>query len=95
MREILIFFLTKKGEAAYKKIDEAGSKETGINKRIVKRIYHDVMMSAEPLVVKVIIKIPRLAVATELDKQIIKALEGAGAVNGIDFRLEIKYGGVS
>ena len=91
MKEIDVFFLTKKGVEAYRAVDKAGEKETGLNKRIVKRIYRDSVISEDPLVVRVKIKIPRLAVAQELDKGIIKGLEAQGAKDGEDFRLEVRY----
>ena len=91
MKEIDIFFLTKKGIEAYRAVEKAGEAETGLNKRIVKKIYRDSVLSEDPLVVRVKIKIPRLAIAQELDKGIIKGLEDKGAVVNKDFRLEIKY----
>lgn len=91
MKEILIYFLTVKGCKAYASIDEAGQKESKINKKIVKRIYKDSVVSKDPLIVRILIKIPRLAVATEFDKQIIKGLEDKGAKNEKDFKLEVKY----
>ena len=91
MKEIDVFFLTRKGIEAYRAVEKAGEKETGINKRIVKRIYRDCIISQDPLIVRVKIKIPRLAVAQELDKGIIKGLEDKGAKNETDFRLEVRY----
>jgi hypothetical protein len=91
MKEIDIFFLTQKGIDAYRAVEKAGEGEKGINKRIVRRIYRDSVVSEDPLVVRVKIKIQRLAIVTELDKQIIKGLEDKGAKNGKDFKLEVKW----
>lgn len=91
MKELIITFLTERGEDAYRKVDEAGSHETGINKRIVKRVYKDKVLSEKPLIIWIGVKIPRLAVATELDKQIIRGLESYGAKIDIDFKIEIRY----
>lgn len=91
MKKILIYFLTKKGREAYEAVEEAGKKESGINKRIMKRIARDSIISRDPLTVEINIKVPRLAIASEFDKQIIKGLEAQGAKLDKDFNLKVVY----
>ena len=88
-----LHFLTKKGEAAYREIDEAGERESGANKRIVNAIYKEQVKSETPLIIRILLKIPRLAFQTGLEDQIVEGLEKAGAVRNKDYELRASWRG--
>lgn len=91
MKKIIITFLTEKGRKAYEEINEAGAAESKVNKRIMKRIARDTVVCKDPLTVEIKIKIPRLAIASEMDKKIIQGLEDKGAKAGRDFDLKVEW----
>lgn len=91
MKKIIVKFLTKKGEKAYHKVEEAGKQESKINKRIMKMIARDNTISKEPLTIEIEIKIPRLAIKAEMPEKIVEGLAKFDAVKGIDYTMDIQY----
>lgn len=88
MMKYRLKFLTKKGEQAYNKVEQAGKKESFINKRIVNKVYSETVESKNPLVILIELKIVRLAPLINLAEQIEQALGNYGAVNLVDYVIE-------
>jgi len=89
MKAILLTFKTPKGTEAYARVDAAGKKQRWRDKKISKALAEDTIISQDPLIVRIKIKIPWLAVRINFDKQIIDALSKFGAVLDEDYKLEI------
>jgi len=91
MKEILLKFLTKRGEEAYAKVEAEGKAQSRLDRRIAKSVARDTVIQKSPLVVKIKIKIKRLAVQVQLDKQVVEALKKFGAKENKDFEIEVTY----
>lgn len=89
MKEIILTFKTEKGEQAYKKVDEEGKKQSFMDRKISKAVASDKVVSKNPLIVNISIKVQRLAVHVELDKKVKEALEKFGAVEGVDYSMKV------
>ena len=90
MKLIVLRFLTVKGENAYWKIEEEGKRQSWKDRQIAKRVAEDKVVSEKPLVVRIVVKIPWLAVQVKLDEQVRVGLEKKGAREGTDFKLEVE-----
>jgi hypothetical protein len=90
MKRILLQFLTEKGCKSYWQAEEAGKKESYLNRKIVNSIFKDKVLSENPLIVEIEIKSVRMALAVNLQEQIRKGLEKFGAELGKDFKLEVE-----
>jgi hypothetical protein len=91
MKEIIINCLTEKGAEAYRLIDAEGEKQSWKDKKIAKALAEDEILSLNPLVVKVRVKIEWLAVQVRLDEQTVLAMEKKGAVKDKDFNVVVKW----
>jgi len=91
MKEIVLKFKTEKGEKAYHKVDAEGKAQSFLERQIAKKVARDILISKKPLIVKIKIKVKRLAVQVKLDEQVEIALKKFGAVKGIDYELEVRY----
>lgn len=89
MKEILLKFLTQKGEKAYNLIEAEGKAQPKSDRLIAKSLARDSIIKKNPLVVKIKVKIKRLAIASKLNEQVVKALEKAGAKKDVDFTIEV------
>lgn len=89
MREIIIRFLTKKGEEAYKKVSGVGGDEKRIHKKIVNRVFKEQIIKKNPLEIKIILKIPWLAEKTNLLGSIQSSLKKYSAQKNKDYKLEV------
>lgn len=90
MKRILLKFLTEKGVKAYRQTEEAGKKESRMNRRIVKTVFRDKEVSQDPLTIEIEIKSPRLALTIDLPSQIKTGLEKLGAKQDKDFTMEVQ-----
>jgi len=90
MKEILLNFLTEKGASAYRKITADGDKQSWKDKKIAKSVAEDEVVSENPLVVRIRVKINWLAVQVKLDEQTVMALEKKGAKKDKDFTIEVR-----
>lgn len=88
---IFLNFLTEKGADAYSKVDEAGKKESWKNRKIAEKVCTDRIVSKNPLVVEIKIKIMWMAVQIDLPEQIRTGLAKFDAVEGNDYTIEVKY----
>lgn len=91
MKRILLQFLTPKGVKAYHQVDEAGKKESRMNRRITKTVFRDRTISENPLIIETEVKSPRLALTIDLPGQIKKGLAKYGAEQDRDFTMEVTY----
>lgn len=91
MKEIILRFLTKKGEEAFHKVEEEGKSQSYMDKKIGKAVAKEIILSKKPLIVNIKVKVKRLAVQVELDKQVIIGLEKYGAKQNIDYEMEVRY----
>lgn len=89
MKEIIINFLTEKGAKAYALVTEEGDKQSWKNKKISKAVAEDQVISENPLVVRIKVKIGWLAVKCDLESQTVNALKKFGAERGKDFTMEV------
>ena len=89
MKQIIVYFLTKKGEQAYEQVIAAGDKESWTNKQISRMVAKDEILSKEPLSVRIKIKIPWLADKINMDQCIIQGLEKQGCTKGKDFKIGV------
>lgn len=90
MKEINITFLTNKGEEAYKSCDEAGKKLKRKDQAINNLVAKDFIISNDPLVIKIKIKISWLADLNNYDLLIIEGLGKFGAIRNIDYIMVVK-----
>ena len=90
MKEILLSFLTEKGASAYRKITAEGDKQSWKDKKISNAVATDEVVSKNPLVVRIRVKINWLAVQVKLDEQTVLALEKHGAKKDKDFTIEVR-----
>lgn len=88
MKFIRIKFLTEKGERAYFKIEEEGNKQPFMDRKISNMVFSDKVVSKDPLVVLVDVKIEWMAIKIDLRQQIIEGLNKKGCVLDKDFVLE-------
>lgn len=91
MKKIVVRFLTEKGVSAYWQTEEAGKNETLQNKMIMRKIARDKVISKDPLVVEIDIKVPRLAIQSKMDELVVQGLEKCGAKKDKDFTIEVKW----
>lgn len=91
MKEIVLSFLTPRGEAAYKEVEEEGKKESYMNRQIVRRVFRQQTVSENPLVIKIICKIPRLAEGIMIQNNIYDSLHKKGCVQDKDYTLQVIY----
>lgn len=91
MKAIILKFKTKKGEEAYHKVDAEGKKQPYMDRKISKSVAKDSILSKNPLVVKIKIKVKFLAVKIKLDHKVEEALQKFGAKKDIDYKLEVLY----
>jgi len=91
MKEIILKFKTVNGEEAYHLIDAEGKRQPFKERQVAKAVAKDKIISKNPLVVKVKIRVRRLAVAVELDKKIVEALRKAGAKENTDYDMEVVW----
>ena len=91
MKNILVRFKTKKGEDAYNKVREEGEKQSKFDKAVAKRVCREIIISQKPMILKMKIKIPRLAVACDLPKQVEAGLAKFGAKKDQDYTMEVQY----
>lgn len=90
MKQIILNFLTEKGAEAYRKVDEAGQKESWKNRKIAEKVCTDRIVSTNPLIVEIDIKIAWMAVQINLPAQIKTGLAKFGAVQDKDYKIEVK-----
>lgn len=90
MKAIVLKFLTKNGEKAYHQVDAEGESQSKMDRAIGNRVASDHILSQDPLIVKIKIKIGWLAVKVNLPEQIEKGLLKYGAVKGTDYTMEVK-----
>lgn len=91
MKDILIRFQTKKGENAYNKVREEGEAQPKMDKAIARRVCRETIISQNPMILKIKIKIPRLAIACDLPKQVETGLAKFGAKKDRDYTMEVRY----
>lgn len=91
MKEILLRFKTKKGEDAYWKIDAEGKAQPKMDRRIANAVAKELILQKDPLVVKIKIKIKRLAVQVKFHEQVEEALKKCGAKKERDYDLQVVY----
>jgi len=88
MKLIKVEFLTKKGEEAYRDIENKplSFKERWIDKQVcVKKI-----ISKDPLKINFIIKMPNIAKALELDEKIIEVMSKYDCMRDLDYIMEVE-----
>jgi len=90
MNSIVLTFLTKKGEEAYRMVEKEGKKQSWRDRQIGKRVATDNVISKNPLIVKIDVKVDWLAVRVELDKQIALGLKNHGADIDKDYTMEVQ-----
>lgn len=91
MKLIILTFKTPLGDEAYKKVQEEGKKQSRMDRAIAKRVCKEVVIGNNPTVLEMRVKVPRLAVACELDKQVKTGLAKFGAVADKDYSMEVRY----
>lgn len=90
MKTITLSFLTKKGEEAYQKVDFEGKSRPWRERKIGDLIAKDKVLSRNPLIVRIDIKMEVLAVQIEIDKNIISGLAKYGAELNKDYTMKIR-----
>lgn len=90
MKHIRLQFLTEKGAKAHRAVEDEGKSRPWKERKISEKVCSDKIISNNPLIVQITIKIPWLAVQAELDKQIVTGLEKFGAVRDQDYTMEVQ-----
>lgn len=90
MKQIILNFLTEKGAEAYRKVENAGKQESWKNRKISEKVCTDRIISKNPLVVEINIKIGWLAVQVQLPDKIKEGLAKFGAVQDRDYTMVIE-----
>lgn len=90
MKDILVRFKTKKGEEAYRKVREHGQAQPKMDKAIAGRVCKETIIQENPMILKIKIKIPRLAFAIDLPGQVVAGLEKFGAKKDRDYTMEVR-----
>ena len=88
MLKYKLVMLTDAGREAYKKVEEAGKKESFMNKQIVKKVLSEKVIEKNPLTVLIEVKIPRLAPVLNIAGQIEESMKKYGAVNTVDYMIQ-------
>lgn len=91
MKEIVLRFKTKKGEEVYHKIDAEGKKQSYMDRKISKAVAKDTILSKKPLIVKIKVKVKRLAIIIKLDQMVEDSFKKYGAKKNIDYDMEVRY----
>lgn len=91
MKEIILKFKTPKGVKAYYEVDAEGKSRPYMERKISKAVATDSIISKKPLIVRIKIKVERLAIQAKLDEQIVTALEKKGAKKNKDYTMEVRY----
>lgn len=89
MELIVLKFLTDKGKEAYHKVEKEGDKQNRLDKAISNKVSKEKIIQENPLIVRIDIKIPRLAQACKLDNKIVQGLKKFGALKGQDYTMEV------
>jgi hypothetical protein len=89
MKEIKLYFLTLKGEAAYNQINEIGKKQSYWDRRIAKAFCKETRIQEKPLIVLLKFASPRVAEALQIQIKIYEQLEDQGAKQDIDYKMEV------
>lgn len=91
MKEIILKFKTAKGVKAYHEVDAEGKSRPYMERKIAKAVAKETIISKKPLIVKLKIKVKRLAVQAELHKQVVLGLKKFGAEQNTDYEMEVRY----
>jgi len=88
---ILLRFKTKKGEDAYRKVEEEGKAQSYMDRKIGRAVARETVLSKKPLIIKIHVKVKRLAVRIKLDEQVTVGLAKHGAKLDTDYTMEVTY----
>lgn len=89
MRSIILHFLTKKGVDAYKQTELEGGKQSWKDRAISNAVATDSVISEDPFIVKVKVKISWLGEKINLPFQIKQGLKKFGAKEKRDYLIEV------
>lgn len=90
MKEIILTFKTLKGRRAYEKSEAEGKKRPKTERRMVRCLFKDTVVSKDPLTIRIKIRSERMAIQINLPKQIEDGLKKFGAVKEKDYSIQIK-----
>jgi len=91
MKEILLTFKTKLGRTAYSKVESEGKTQSFMDRKIARSVAKDEVVRKNPLVVRIKIKIKRLAIQINLPEQVEKGLKKFGAEKDKDYSIEVLW----
>lgn len=90
VKEIILRFKTPKGEKAYWLVEEEGKKQSYMDRKIGRAVAKDTVLSKHPLIVKIKVKVKRLAKKVCLDDKVVEGLAKHGAKKDVDYEMEVR-----
>lgn len=89
MKQIRLTMITDKGIKVWQEVYELGGKQTWYNKKIMRSVYIEKIVSKNPFIVVIEPKLKRVAEALNIPILIAEALQKKGLAEKKDYTIEV------